>query len=430
MKLRAENDLGSCERDLRIVIGDKIALTPPLGWNSWNCWARDVTQEQVLSSARAMVEKGLDRHGWTYINIDDGWQGRRGGKYNAIQPNVKFPDMKALADEIHGMGLKIGIYSSPWVGTYAAHIGSYSDNPDGENQWIKDGMHNEHFRYQKPGGNYWKDRAETYHHADYSFVKADVAQWAEWGIDYLKYDWLPNDRYHTAEMHDALENCGRDIVYSISNKAPYADAPCGWSCATAGAPRATSATTGRASRRSGSPTTAGFRLRGRGIGADPDMLVVGMVGWSTKLHPTNLTPDEQYTHISLWSLLAAPLLIGCDLAQLDDFTLSLLTNDEVLEVNQDPLGLQAAPVWHNGDKEVIYMKHLEDGSVALGLFNRGEKAAKIKFTLEQLGLRDKQTVRDLWRQTDVAALEGKEAFSTEVAPHGAALLRVYPGNPR
>ena len=102
----------------------------------------------------------------------------------------------------------------------------------------------------------------------------------------------------------------------------------------------------------------------------------------------------------------------------------------MLEVNQDPLGLQAAPVWHNGDKEVIYMKHLEDGSVALGLFNRGEKAVKIKFTLEQLGLRDKQTVRDLWRQTDVAALEGKEAFSTEVAPHGVALLRVYPGNPR
>lgn len=123
------------------------------------------------------------------------------------------------------MGLKIGIYSTPWVGTYAAHIGSYSDNPDGENQWIKDGMHNEHFRYQKPGGNYWKDRAETYRHAEYSFVKADVAQWVEWGIDYLKYDWLPNDRYYTAEMHDALENCGRDIVYSISNKAPYADAP-------------------------------------------------------------------------------------------------------------------------------------------------------------------------------------------------------------
>lgn len=428
--LRAENGSGSCERDLRIVIGDKIALTPPLGWNSWNCWARDVTQEQVLSSARAMVEKGLDRHGWTYINIDDGWQGRRGGKYNAIQPNTKFPDMKALADEIHGMGLKIGIYSTPWVGTYAAHIGSYSDNPDGENQWIKDGMHNEHFRYQKPGGNYWKDRAETYRHAEYSFVKADVAQWVEWGIDYLKYDWLPNDRYYTAEMHDALENCGRDIVYSISNKAPYADAPLWMNLCNCWR------TTSDIRDNWESVSSIGFAhdrwlpFTGPGHWADPDMLVVGMVGWSTKLHPTNLTPDEQYTHISLWSLLAAPLLIGCDLAQLDDFTLSLLTNDEVLEVNQDPLGLQAAPAWHNGDKEVIYMKHLEDGSVAVGLFNRGEKAAKMKFSLELLGLRDKQTVRDLWRQTDVATLRGNETFSTEVAPHGAALLRVYPGNPR
>ena len=231
-------------------------------------------------------------------------------------------------------------------------------------------------------------------------------------------------------MHDALENCGRDIVYSISNKAPYADAPLWMNLCNCWR------TTSDIRDNWESVSSIGFAhdrwlpFTGPGHWADPDMLVVGMVGWSTKLHPTNLTPDEQYTHISLWSLLAAPLLIGCDLAQLDDFTLSLLTNDEVLEVNQDPLGLQAAPVWHNGDKEVIYMKHLEDGSVAVGLFNRGEKAAKMKFSLELLGLRDKQTVRDLWRQTDVATLKGNETFSTEVAPHGAALLRVYPGNPR
>ena len=164
VRLRAKNALGEYERDLRIVAGDKIALTPPMGWNSWNCWARDVTREQVLASARAMVEKGLVNHGWTYINIDDGWQGQRGGKYNAIQPNTKFPDMKGLADEIHGMGLKIGIYSTPWIGTYAAHIGSYSDNPDGVNEWIKKGWCNEHYRYQKPGGDYWKDRMEMYIH--------------------------------------------------------------------------------------------------------------------------------------------------------------------------------------------------------------------------------------------------------------------------
>ena len=137
VRLKAENALGSNERDLKIVVGDAISLTPPMGWNSWNCWARDVTQEQVLASARAMVEKGLVDHGWTYINIDDGWQGQRGGKYNAIQPNTKFPDMKGLADEIHALGLKIGIYSTPWIGTYAAHVGSYSDRADGVNEWIK-----------------------------------------------------------------------------------------------------------------------------------------------------------------------------------------------------------------------------------------------------------------------------------------------------
>lgn len=108
-----------------------------MGWNSWNCWARDVTQEQVLLSARAMVESGLADHGWSYINIDDGWQGKRGGKHNAIQPNTKFPDMKGLVREIHDMGLRVGIYSTPWIGTYAAHIGSYSDNPDGVNEWSK-----------------------------------------------------------------------------------------------------------------------------------------------------------------------------------------------------------------------------------------------------------------------------------------------------
>lgn len=148
VKLTARNALGEATRELRIVIGERIALTPPMGWNSWNCWARDVTQEQVLSSARAMVESGLADHGWSYINIDDGWQGKRGGKHNAIQPNTKFPDMKGLVREIHDMGLRVGIYSTPWIGTYAAHIGSYSDNPDGVNEWIKKGRHNEHYRYQ------------------------------------------------------------------------------------------------------------------------------------------------------------------------------------------------------------------------------------------------------------------------------------------
>lgn len=429
VRLKAENALGSNERDLKIVVGDAISLTPPMGWNSWNCWARDVTQEQVLASARAMVEKGLVDHGWTYINIDDGWQGQRGGKYNAIQPNTKFPDMKGLADEIHALGLKIGIYSTPWIGTYAAHVGSYSDRADGVNEWIKKGYCNEHYRYQKPGGDYWKDRMEMYIHGEYSFVKADVKQWADWGIDYLKYDWSPNDRYYTEEMYEALRACGRDIVYSISNNAPYADAPMWKELCQCWRTTGDIRDTWKSMSSIGFAHERWLAFTGPGHWADPDMLVVGMVGWGPKLHRTNLTADEQYTHISLWSLLAAPLLIGCPIDKLDDFTLSLLTNDEVIDVNQDPLGLQAAPIWRDGNSKVIYVKHLEDGSVAVGLFNRGEKPAEMKFTLRQLGMRGTKTIRDLWRQQDIATLELGETYTAEVAPHGVVLLKVGPGNP-
>ena len=426
VKLYARNALGEDSRELRIVIGDRIALTPPMGWNSWNCWARDVTQEQVLSSARAMVESGLANHGWTYINIDDGWQGKRGGKYNAILPNEKFPDMKALSDEVHAMGLKLGIYSSPWVGTYAAHIGSYSDNPDGVNQWIKDGKHNQNFRYEKKGGDYWKDRKEMYHHGQYSFVEADAKQWADWKIDYLKYDWNPNDLYHVKEMHDALRATDRDIVYSLSNSAPYADAP-RWveysDCWR---------TTGDIRDTWKSISSIGFsQLKwtpfcGPGHWPDADMLVVGLVGWGPKLHFTKLSADEQYTHISLWAMLASPLLIGCDLARIDPFTKSLLTNDEVIDINQDPLGVHAVPIYEK-DEQVIYVKHLEDGAMAVGLFNRALHPAKMTFTLKQLGMRGTQVVRDVWRQKDISSTDNE--FAADVPPHGVLLLKISPGNP-
>jgi len=157
---------------------------------------------------------------------------------------------------------------------------------------------------------------------------------------------------------------------------------------------------------------------------DPDMLVVGLVGWGPRLHPSQLSADEQYTHISLWSLLAAPLLIGCDMSKLDDFTLSLLTNDEVLAVNQDPKGAQAQRVRQEGETEV-WARPLADGSRAVGLFNRGLDAATVAVTWADLGLTGKQRVRDLWRQQDVA--EADESYGTEVAPHGVVLLRLVPG---
>ena len=222
VRLTASNALGSNSRDLRIVVGDRISLTPPMGWNSWNCWGQSVSQERVLSSARAMVEKGLIDHGWSYINIDDGWQSRRGAN-GAIQPNDKFPDMKALSEEIHGMGLKLGIYSSPWVGTYAGHIGSYADNDAGTYDWIEAGKYDEHYCVSDPEGKV--SAGTNYRHGSRSFVREDVRQWGEWGVDYLKYDWNPNNYYHVREMYDALRELDRDVVFSLSNSAPYADAP-------------------------------------------------------------------------------------------------------------------------------------------------------------------------------------------------------------
>ncbi|AWI10585.1 alpha-galactosidase [Ereboglobus luteus] len=425
--LRAANSLGKAARDFKIVIGDKLALTPPLGWSSWNAYGNDVSQEKILAVARAFASTGLVNHGWSYINIDDCWQGVRGGKHNAIQPNKKFPDMKKLADEIHALGLKFGIYSGPWVGTYAGYIGSYADNADGTHDWIKQKQHDEHYRFDI--GNPVRDRRQHYKHGKYSFVKNDVAQWVEWGVDYLKYDWAPNDIAHTKEMLDALRATDRDIVYSISNSAPYGDAP-KWAELTD-----VYRTTGDIRDTWKSVSALGFTqskwaaFSGPGHWADPDMLVIGHVGGWTggTLHYTKLTADEQYSHISLWALLSSPLLLGCDMAQIDEFTLSLLTNDEVLDINQDPLGLLAMPVLEKGDT-VVYAKHLEDGSMAVGLFNKGAEKSEIEFTLKSLGLRGTQTIRDVWRQKDIATT--KDKFSATVNPHGVLLLRISPGNNR
>jgi alpha-galactosidase len=154
------------------------------------------------------------------------------------------------------------------------------------------------------------------------------------------------------------------------------------------------------------------------------MLVVGWVGWGPKLHQTKLTPDEQYTHISLWCLLSAPLLIGCDLEKLDTFTLSLLSNDEVLAVDQDALGKQAVRVAGENGSDV-FAKPLEDGSLAVGLFNRGANNATVTANFSDLKLSGKQTVRDLWRQKDIRVFTDK--FEASVASHGVVLVRLIPG---
>lgn len=412
--LRAKNALGTAQKQFRIVIGDKIALTPPLGWNSWNCWGGQVDQAKVLRSARALVASGLNQHGWIYINIDDTWQGARGGTKNAIQPDPdRFPDMKGLADEVHGMGLKIGIYSTPWVTSYAHRIGGSSQNPEGK--WDASTM--------TSGGS--NPNILSFGIAPYHFARADAGQWAAWGMDYLKYDWAPVTAGPAQEMDEALRATGRDIVLSLSNNGP------GTLLGEINqvAPHAQSwRTTDDINDSWSSMSGIGFSrdawapFSKPGQWNDADMLVVGHVGWGNP-HPTKLSPDEQYTHISLWSLLASPLLIGCDLEKLDDFTLSLLSNDEVLEVDQDPLGKQATRVSSSGSLDV-YAKPLEDGSVAVGLFNRGPVESTVSVKWSDLGLKNPARVRDLWRQKDLGPFA--TGFQAPVARHGVVLIRVFP----
>ena len=422
--LRARNARGETERELRVVIGDRIALTPPMGWNSWNCWGNTVTEELVRSSADALLEKGLADYGWCYVNIDDGWQGIRGGRYNAIQPNRKFPDMKGLADYLHARGLKLGIYSGPWVSTYASHIGSSCDDPDGKYWWIEQGMVDSVCKLDRTR----LGKEEIRYFGKYSFARQDARQWADWGVDYLKYDWNLNDTWWMKDMHDALAATGRDIVYSISNKARVSLGPALSRYAECWRTSTDIRDTWE------SISSIGFGVQDRWAGykepgrwPDADMLVVGRVGWGRKIHWTQLTPDEQFTHITLWSILASPLLIGCDMGALDDFTLSLLCNSEVIDVNQDPLGLQGVPQQKDGEG-AIYVKPLEDGSLAVALFNFTDAPKKMGFICHKLGLIGEQTIRDLWRQQDIAKVGQKDLWESEVAPHGTVFLRISPGH--
>ncbi len=408
ISITVKNSAGQTTRELKIVVGETIALTPPMGWNSWNIYAGKISQALVLANAKAMVSSGLINHGWTYMNMDDVWQGKRGGEFNAIMPDsTTFPDMTRLTDAIHKMGLKVGIYSTPWMESYGGRIGGTADNVQGI--LIKS---KEKIPYNK--------KMPPFAIGQYNFVDDDVKQFVKWGVDYLKYDWYPIELPETKQMFDALRASGRDMVFSLSNSTPFGS-------------MADLSKISNSWRTGGDINDSWKSLKPRllsqdkwakfaspGHWNDPDMLIVGYVGWGRDIHLTKLTANEQYTHISAWCLMSVPLLLGCDLTKIDPFTYNLLSNDEVIAVDQDPLGKQATLVFHEGDLGIL-AKDMADGGKAVGLFNTADGGTKnMALKWADLGISGKYIIRDLWRQKDIGVFEGE--FKTDVPQHGVVMV--------
>ena len=352
-----------------------LAPTPPMGWNSWNKFGCNVSDKLIREMADAVVSSGMQAAGYQYVNIDDCWQVSRDATGAIVADPARFPSgIKALADYVHGKGLKLGIYTDAGTGTCEKRPGSL-------NHEVQD--------------------AKTY---------------ASWGIDYIKIDWCnaegldPEVQY--AKLRDALANSGRPIVFSICNwgvKTPWR-----WGPATGNLWR----TTGDINDTYERMSLIGFgqngleKFAGPGHWNDPDMLEVGNGG---------MKRDEYRTHMALWAILAAPLLAGNDLRNMSPETKELLLNSEVLAVDQDAKGVQGHRVWEEGPLE-IWVKPLADGSHAVGLFNRSESATKMTLDLNSVGAPASAKLRDLLDHKDLGTVEN--SYSAEVPKHGVVLVKV------
>jgi alpha-galactosidase len=397
VRIDASNGRGKTSRVLTLVAGTDVSmkvLTPPMGWNSWNVWGMDVDAKKIRDAAQSMVQSGLAAHGYRFINIDDGWAGGRDG-CGEIKPNEKFGDVAAIARDVHALGLKMGIYSSPGPKTCGGVMGSYEH----ESQ--------------------------------------DARTFAKWGVDLLKYDYCSFDelkkdgsmgeqRRPYDVMQKALQGVDRDIVYSVCN---YGRGDVWtWGKAVDGNLwRTTSDISDSWTSLQGIGFSQGDKASFAGPGHynDPDMLIVGMLGWSGHPRPTNLSKNEQILHITHWAMLAAPLLIGCDMNQLDEFTFDLLANDEVLAIDQDEL-VKPGERKSVEAKTEVWARPLADGTLAVALYNRGRTGTMVTATWSALGLKGPQPVRDLWQRKDLGSFDGQ--WQIHVPQHGAAFIKV--GKPK
>ena len=356
-----------------------LAPTPPMGWNDWYQYECKVDDAAVRANAAMLVSSGMKAAGYVYVNIDDCWQGQRDAE-GFIHPNSRFPDMRSLADYVHSLGLKFGIYSSPGPKTCAGYEGSY--------------------------GHEQQD-AETY---------------ARWGVDFLKYDWCSASKVYQPDqmqaayrkMFDAVQKTGRPMVYSLCQYG--LEAVWHWGASVGGNMwRTTDDIGGDGYARM---SVFGFQQNGLGRFAgpghwnDPDILQIGL---------GSMKYDEEKTQMTLWCILAAPLLAGNDLSHMTQQTLALLTNPEVIAVDQDSKGIEGHRVWEEGPLEV-WSKPLADGGRAVALFNRSLSALSLEVRFADIGVRGKASVRDLWERKDLGVFTGR--FEAQVPSHGAAMFKV------
>lgn len=374
-------------------VSANLALTPPMGWNSWNKFGCNVSEDMIKGMADAVVKSGMKDAGYIYVNIDDCWQVSRDANANIVPDPQRFPHgMKAVGDYIHSLGLKFGVYSDAGSKTCAG----------------------------RPGG--------------LGHEYQDAVMYASWGVDYLKYDWCntttQDAKASYANIRKALDASGRPIVLSICEWGSHQ--PWLWGKEVGGNLWRTTDDiqdrwSGRHKWPEGNCCSNGvvdiidleaelYSYAGPGHWNDPDMLEVGNGG---------LTDTEDRSHFSMWALLAAPLIAGNDLRNMRPEIHDILTNKEVIAVDQDPLGREGRRVAKNGDLEV-WAKQLKDGSRAVVLLNRGESEQKIPVKWDEIGYPDhfSAVVRDLWQHKDLGKFTGE--FSAQVASHGVVMVTVRP----
>ncbi len=407
VQVKVENRHGTAEKVLEIVIAENaLALTPPMGWCSWNCFRSGIDEAKILRIAQGMISSGLAARGYTYVNIDSGWQSKqRGGAFNSIIPHEGFPDMAGLSAKIHELGLKMGIYSGPFVVPWGT-----------EGCGTTSGLMDTNFGACLPYRS--KHIGLNKHEAE------DVAQWAAWGVDYFKYDWGPTDMVLTGRMSRELRRSSRDIVYSVTTSVQPKDAAevarlCNLWRSNADTEPSWASVLKNGFCRSGWGAVEEWNpVVGPGHWFDMDMMAL------VPRDGKSLTESEQIVCVTCWAIRPNPLLIDCLPDEMTEFQKSLLCNEEVIAVNLDRLGKPAFTV--NQDAAwPIQIKPLSTGGYAVAFFNLTDEPGKSpELEFAAYGLPGGVKVRDLWARRDV---EGRrEKFSVALEAHGAKLFTALP----